>query len=63
MAKTNNKKYQDKTAAKRVKSRRERIKRSGLVERLVVLDQDDLGEVKEFARGLYEKKGKKLNDE
>lgn len=47
----------DKTAAKRMRNRDQRIKDAGLSNLKVVMHKDDAEIIREFAKKLYEKKG------
>ena len=61
MKKIRNKKNNyDTTGYERVVSRRNKIKKSNLVERTIIMDVEDKEIVQRYATNLYEKKGKKL---
>ena len=43
-----------------MRSRRDRIKQSGLVERAVLMDEEDADIIRKYAQNLYKKRGKTL---
>lgn len=53
----NSKNNYDKTAAKRMRNREQRIKDAGLSNLKVVMHKEDAEEVRKYAKKLYEERG------